>query len=220
PFAVGDSISLANLGSDFGVIGNEEVVSTSQGRAYGVEFLYQQKLFEGVYGLLAYTFVRSEFQDKNGDFIPSSWDNRHIVSLTAGKRWGKNWELSGRFLFSGGAPFTPFDIDRTVRQENWDILGQGTPDFNRLNQERTSVFHQLDVRVDKKWFFERWSLNLFLDIQNIYGFETQLQDNVDVVRDERDTPVTDPNNPEAYLPQFLSNTNGTVLPSIGIIVEL
>ncbi|MGD1840145.1 MAG: TonB-dependent receptor domain-containing protein [Thermonemataceae bacterium] len=220
PFAVGDSISLANLGSDFGVIGNEEVVSTSQGRAYGVEFLYQQKLFEGVYGLLAYTFVRSEFQDRNGSFVPSSWDNRHIVSLTAGKRWGKNWELSGRFLFSGGAPFTPFDIDRTVRQENWDILGQGIPDFNRLNQERTSVFHQLDVRVDKKWFFERWSLNLFLDIQNIYGFETQLQDNVDVVRDESGMPVTDPNNPEAYLPQFLSNTNGTVLPSIGIIVEL
>ena len=43
PFLLGDSISLANLGGDFGVIGNEPVTSTSQGRSYGVEFLAQKK---------------------------------------------------------------------------------------------------------------------------------------------------------------------------------
>ena len=35
PFLVRDSISLANLGADFGVIGDEEVISSSKGRAYG-----------------------------------------------------------------------------------------------------------------------------------------------------------------------------------------
>ncbi|MGB1647437.1 MAG: TonB-dependent receptor domain-containing protein, partial [Crocinitomicaceae bacterium] len=44
PFSIKDSISLANVGSDFGVVGNEEITSTSEGRAYGLEFLYQQKL--------------------------------------------------------------------------------------------------------------------------------------------------------------------------------
>jgi len=37
PFSVVDSISLANKGGDFGAIGDEEVTSTSQGRAYGFE---------------------------------------------------------------------------------------------------------------------------------------------------------------------------------------
>jgi len=32
--------------------------------------------------------------------------------------------------------------------------------------------------------------------------------------------VVDPNNPSQYLPNFIPNTNGTVLPSVGIIVEL
>ena len=44
PFLLKDSISLANLGGDFGVIGNEAVSSTSQGRSYGVEFLAQKKI--------------------------------------------------------------------------------------------------------------------------------------------------------------------------------
>ena len=50
PFLVRDSISLANLGSDFGVIGNEPVESISEGQSYGVEFLAQQKLSKGFYG--------------------------------------------------------------------------------------------------------------------------------------------------------------------------
>ena len=43
PFSINKGISLANLGGNFGVIGNESVSSTSNGRAYGLEFLYQQK---------------------------------------------------------------------------------------------------------------------------------------------------------------------------------
>ena len=65
PFLLKDSISLANLGGDFGVIGNEAVSSTSQGRSYGVEFLAQKKLNKSFYGIMAYTWVRSEFKDKN-----------------------------------------------------------------------------------------------------------------------------------------------------------
>ena len=64
PFLLEDSISLANLGADFGIIGNAPVNSTSVGKSYGLEFLLQQKLYNGFYGLLSYTWVRSEFMDK------------------------------------------------------------------------------------------------------------------------------------------------------------
>ena len=76
PFTTRDSINLANLGADFGVIGNEPVVSIGEGRAYGVEFLIQRKLYNGLFGIAALTLVRSEFTDKNGDYVPSSWDNQ------------------------------------------------------------------------------------------------------------------------------------------------
>ena len=55
-------IALANLGADFGVVGNEAVLFDGIGRSYGLEFLAQRRLYKGVYGLLAYTLVRSEYE--------------------------------------------------------------------------------------------------------------------------------------------------------------
>ncbi len=219
PFSIKDSISLANLGSDFGVIGNEEVVSISDGRTYGAELLFQQKLFKGLYGIAAYTLSWSQFTDKNGNYIPSSWDTRHILNLTAGKKFKRNWELGMRFRFSSGLPFTPTDIATSSLIPVWNIAGQGLPDYSRINEERGSAFHNLDVRVDKKWFLKRWNLNLFFDIQNIYNFQSEGQPILNVVRDETGNPIPDENNPGSYQTKLLENINGNLLPNIGVVVE-
>ncbi len=219
PFLTTDSISLANLGGDFGVIGNEPAVSTSEGRTYGAEFLAQQKLFKGFYGIVAYTLVRSEFKDKNGEYVPSAWDNQHIVSLTGGKKFKKNWELGVKWRFSAGTPYTPIDIALSSRREVWDLNGFGLLDYNRLNSQRLPAVHQLDMRIDKKYFFKKWSLNLYFDIQNAYGFMAQLPKNLDVVRDSNGMPVEDPNDPTSYQTRLIDNTSGTVIPSLGVIVD-
>lgn len=220
PLSVDKQISLANLGADFGVIGNEEVTSTSLGRAYGTEFLLQQRLYEGFYGILAYTYVRSEFTDGSGEFVPSSWDSRHLVSLTGGKKFKKNWELGMRFIYAGGLPFTPFNIPASMVITNWQVAPQGIPDFTLLNSQRVGGFDQLDVRIDKKWFFDKWSLNLFFDVQNALATPNPVAPALDVVRDANGNPIPDPQNPGSYTPSLIDVSTGTVLPSIGIIVEL
>lgn len=219
PFLLRDSISLANLGGDFGVVGNDRAASISEGRSYGLEVLFQRKLTKGIYFLLAYTWVRSEFKDKNGKFVPSSWDNQHIVNFTGGIKFGKNWEFGMRFLFSGGAPFTPFDRTLTLTKSVWDVTGRGVPNNNLLNTARGGVFHSLNMRIDKKWFFKGWNLDVFFDIQNAYAFQTEQQPNIDVVRDANGLPLTDPNNPNLYQGTLIENTVGTPLPSIGVIIE-
>ena len=220
PFSVDKGISLANLGADFGVIGNEEVRSISEGRSYGAELLVQQKLYKGWFGILAYTFVRSEFEDASGELRPSSWDSQHIVSLTGGKKLKRNWEVGFRFQLSGGLPFTPYDVASSLRTEVWDATRSGLIDYSRLNEERIDAFHQLDIRVDKKWFFDKWNLNVFLDIQNVYNQVTPLQPILTVQTDENGMPIQDPNTPGSYAGQFLDASNGNVLPAIGIILEL
>lgn len=220
PLSVDRQISLANLGADFGVIGNEEVQSISDGRAYGIEVLLQQRLYKGFYGILSYTYVRSEFTDGSGNFIPSSWDSRNLVSITGGKKFKKNWEVGVRFIYSGGLPYTPFDLQASMLIPNWQAQPAGIPNFAQLNSLRVGGFDQLDFRVDKKWFFEKWSLNLFLDIQNALATPNPVPPALDVVRDEAGNPVPDPNNPGSFIPRVLDISTGTVLPSIGIIVEL
>lgn len=219
PFSVKDSLSLANVGSDFGVVGNEEIKSISTGRTFGAEFLYQQKLYKGFYAVLAYTFVRSEFKDKDGKFVPTSWDSRHIVSLTGGKRFKNGWEIGFRWLFSGGSPYTPVDVANSSLIQNWNINGFAFPDYNLLNTAREGNFHQLNMRVDKKFYLKKFSLNFYLDIQNVYGYKTKVAPIYLAQTDASGNFVVDPNDPTRYLLKKIDNTSGIVQPTLGIIIE-
>ena len=122
-------------------------------------------------------------------------------------------------MFSGGSPYTPYDVATSSLQQNWDINGLGLLDYSLLNTEREANFHQLNVRVDKKIFFERFSLNFYLDIQNAYGYQTQLAPILLVETDESGNPVQDPNDPSRYATKFVENASGIIQPTIGIVIE-
>lgn len=219
PFSVRNQISLANLGADFGVIGNEEVTSTSVGRAYGFEVFLQKRSYSGFYGILSYTYVRSEFKDKNEEYVPSSWDNRNLLTATGGKKFNKNWELGAKFRLVGGSPFTPYDYDASADIQNYNINNQGILDYNQLNTERYSLYNQLDVRVDKTWYWKHFSLNLYVDVQNILGSQVNQQGYLIPVTDSDGNNVIDPNDSTKYLLEEVENTSGNVLPRFGIIMD-
>jgi hypothetical protein len=226
PASATSGVALANLGADFGVVGNEEVTFNAEGRAYGMEVLLQQRLFKGYYGLLAYTLVRSEYINPGDDlllqsWVPSSWDNRHIVSFTGGKKWDSGWELGARVLFSGGLPYTPYDVNQSLLISNWDTFSAPIVNYDLLNTERNGAFHQVDVRLDRKWFFDTWSLDVFMDVQNLTGAAPPQPAQLDVVRDPATgTPIPSTANPLSYDPRYISISSGAVLPAIGMIVEL
>lgn len=220
PFSVRDSVSLASKPADFGVYGNEEVISSKKGKAYGLELYYKDKLMKKVDVTLSYTLVRSSSEDKYGDFIPSAWDNRHILNLTAFASLKRNWEIGMKWRFVGGAPYTPYDLERSSLINAWNVQGQGYFDYNLYNTERLSGFQQLDVRIDKEYYFKKWSLNVYLDIQNLYNFKSEGSPYLVQERDANGNPVIDPEDPTRYKLKYLKNESGTVLPSLGIIVEL
>jgi hypothetical protein len=37
------------------------------------------------------------------------------------------------------------------------------------NSARAGAFHQLDLRVDKRWIYDGWILGAYLDLQNVYN---------------------------------------------------
>ena len=218
PFLLDKNISLANLGADFGVIGNEAANSTSSGKSYGIELMMQQKLSNKIYGILSYTYVRSEFKDSNNKYVPSSWDNKHIFNIVVGKKLAKNWEVGAKFRLLGGAPYTPYDVELSSTKEIWDISQQGINDWSRLNTERNTTSHSLDLRVDKKWYFDKWYLNAYLDIQNAYGAKIETQSFLDVVKDGNGNPVENTTDNQRYQTYSIENESGNVLPSIGIMI--
>lgn len=219
PFSVRNQISLANLGADFGVVGNEEVTSTSEGRAYGFEFFAQKKSYAGLYGILSYTFVVSEFKDNLNNYIPSTWDNKHLLTVTGGKKLKRNWEIGGKYRLVGGRPYTPYDMDASSEIANYDVTNQGILDYSQLNTERFKIFSQLDLRIDKTWFWKKFSLNFYVDVQNVLAGEAIEQPYLIPTLDENGNKVIDANNSSKYVLESIENTSGTVLPRFGVIFD-
>jgi hypothetical protein len=214
-------VSLANEGGDYGVVGDEAVRSTGQGRAYGMEFFLQQKLFKGFYGWIAYTYVRSEFRDRNGIFIPSAWDQRNILNILLGRKMKRNWEVGVKLRASGGSPYTPYDINTSSLEQVWNISSQGVLNYDSVNAYRNKGSYELDIRIDKKYYFRRWDLDVYVDIQDLTNAHTDLAPYLNVDTDANGRPITDPNNtnPPHYKMHYLKNSNGNIIPSVGIIAE-
>ncbi len=219
PFSVRDSVPLSSKSADYGIFGDEELISISRGRAYGFELLGRLKEFSNTNLVFSYTFVRSEFRAPDSRIIPSSWDNKHLLNVTATRKLKRNWDLGIKWRFVGGAPYTPYDLEKSAFIAAWDLQGQGYLDYSRFNEARLRAFHQLDLRLDKQYYFVSWSLMLYADVQNVYNHKADQPSLLVRQTDSNGIPETDPANPLKYNLKYLDNEAGTVLPTIGIIIE-
>ncbi|SMO72894.1 Outer membrane receptor for ferrienterochelin and colicins [Saccharicrinis carchari] len=223
PISLKDSISLASKGGDFGVVGDEAVQSTGSGRAYGFEVMARQRSPKGLSFIAAYTFVRSEFSNLLGEYVPSSWDSKHLLTATINKTLKNNWDIGLKWRFLGGLPYTPVDENTTTLVQAWDATGKEYLDYDRFNSQRLENFHQLDVRIDKRYLFNSWSLEVYLDIQNLYNYK--IKEPVKYVQklDTNGSPIiANPNsdaNQQRYEFDRIYTENGTLLPTLGVIVE-
>ena len=209
PVSVRDQVSLANKGADFEVLGSEEIKSVGQGRSYGLELQFQQKLTNNFYGIFSYTWFYSEFTgfDRNL-YLPSTWDSRHLLSFTGGIKLKKNWELSARYRFAGKTPFVPTNQQATLLNYPEVVL-----DYSRLGEEKLGTFSQLDIRIDKKWNFKKFSFNVFLEAQNLLSQMIPQPTKFGLARNQ---------NGDILQPRSLmaiEEDTGQVIPSIGIVLD-
>ncbi|MEM6523741.1 MAG: TonB-dependent receptor [Bacteroidota bacterium] len=210
PVSLTDSVSLANLGGDFSVLGNEPIVSVGLGRTYGLEFLIQKKFTKHFYGILAYTLYKSEYTafDSN-DYISSTWDNGTLLTFTGGYKFGNNWEISARIRYLGETPFAPVDQEATLA--NYPAIIR---DFSRQGTVRLDPFNQTDLRIDKKWNLKGLTLDVFLEFQNLFSQETPSEPLFGLVRDDEGNEVE-----PRTLTEIEDIDASSVLPTIGIVID-
>jgi hypothetical protein len=209
PVSKVDGVSLANKGADFEVLGNEEILTIGKGKSYGLEFLYQQKLKDNFYGILSYTFFYSKFSGLDRIYLPSVWDNRHLLSFTGGYKLKKNWELSTKIRFTGKTPYSPVDIASSTQSYPEIIF-----DYSQLGNYYLNDFTKLDVRVDKRWNFKSTSMNFYIDIENLLMDEIPVPPEYGLQRDVN-LNIVDPRN----LIEVISDNRSSIIPSIGFVFD-
>jgi TonB family protein len=141
------------------------------GRIYGGELSINLRPATGrhYFGYLSYTLSRSERQD--GPLEPwrlFDFDQTHILTAAFVYNFPRNWEIGGTFRVVSGNPYTP------VIGSIYDALNDVyIPIDGRVNTLRNPLFHELNLRIQKKWIFQGWRLAVFLDIRNVYNQQNQ-----------------------------------------------
>ena len=133
------------------------------GRVYGLEVVARHETRAGFTGWLAYTLSRSTRRDSGAtSYRLFEYDQTHILTAVGMYVLPRNWQLSSRFRLVSGNPQTPV-VNSVFDSEH----GSYQPVYGRTFSSRNPMFCQLDVRIDKRWIFNKWMLNAYLDIQNI-----------------------------------------------------
>ncbi|MHC4829726.1 MAG: TonB-dependent receptor plug domain-containing protein, partial [Planctomycetota bacterium] len=143
----------------------ERFDSTGKAHVAGLEFLFRKNLSKNLFGWISYTYSRALYKWDSGlDFVPFDFDQPHILTLIGVYKLPRNWQIGARFRLVSGNPQDP------VQNGVLDAAGGFyIPLAGGHHSPRAPVFHQLDLRVDKKWVLGRVSVNAYLDIQNVYN---------------------------------------------------
>lgn len=214
PLSVADNIPLSCKGNDYGVVGNELLVSDAEGRSYGVEMMFKWLLAKKLNLSSSLTIFKSEFKAAaDGGYLPSAWDNRFILNVSGTYNLPKQWSVGMRVCCIGGSPYTPYDEEKSSLVDAWNVQGKAYYDYSRYNMERLPAFGQLDVRVDKTFYLKKCMLGFYLDIQNITGSKLKQPDAL------MSTGQVDPDRPDHYIMKRIKMESGTLLPTIGITFE-
>lgn len=218
PLCILDNIPLACKGNDYGIFGNEALVSSAQGRAYGVELLAKWHVPDKINASASLTLYQSEYRNnKNSPYLPSAWDNRYILNMSCVWDLPRQWSIGGKLSVIGGSPYTPYDIDKSSLIEAWNAQGRPYYDYGLYNTERLSSFAQLDLRIDKNYYFKNWRLGWYVSIQNVTGSKLKQQDaflSTGIIENPS-APITE----QRYKLRAVKQETGSIIPSIGVTVE-
>lgn len=136
--------------------------NTGVGRAYGVEVLLRHQLTRNFFGWIAYSLSRSQRIYPGEDH----WglhplDQPHNLIAVASYKLPYDFIAGVRIRYASGPLNTPYV--GAIYDANGNYY---YPLFGELFSRRLPDFFQLDVRLDKRFVFDRWMLALYADVQN------------------------------------------------------
>ena len=135
------------------------------GKAYsrGVEITLQKKLASDFYGLASASIFRTRYKGLDGTWRNRSFDNRFMCSFEGGYKPNNTWEFSARWIYAGGVPFTPLNLELS-KNFHREVL-----DETRINQSRYPDYHSMNIRFDKRFHFQNSNLIFYLSVWNVYN---------------------------------------------------
>ncbi len=172
---------------------DNELLSKQAAKTSGIEFFLQKKMIENLHFTLAYSYYVSQYEDlrpNDNNWYTGSYDFRNVLTVVGGykinnrnkewyrelksKKWWKyvDWllspgdelELSARFRYSQGRPFTQQHYDPQLRR--WY-----TRTHQELNTQRLPAYHRLDFMINRRWILKNSAIVAYFNLMNVYNHQ-------------------------------------------------
>jgi hypothetical protein len=144
-------------------LNHTKLESSGKAQSYGLEVTVQKKMADGIYGLIAGSYYRARYKGLDEKWYDRVYDNKFNFAIEGGYKPNEKWEYSLRWLYAGGAPYTPFDEQASL------TVHKGVFNVSQINASRLPDFHSLNLRVDRRFYFQSTTLTVYLSIWNAYG---------------------------------------------------
>lgn len=142
-------------------------IRTNEGSGFarGFELYIRKKMSHNFVGSLAYTYSLSRRRDgANLPLHDFEFDQRHNFTIVAGHKFKNKWRLGLKFQYSTGMPYTPV-IGTAHNGQFWHLV------YGEKYSQRYPDVHKLDIRIDRYFNFENWTLSVYLDLWNAYDHD-------------------------------------------------
>ena len=143
--------------------GRPSFENEGRGRSYGLEVMLRREPIDRLFGWISYGLSRSERNDDpeaTDEWVLFDLDQTHNLVAVGGVQLGRGWELSGRFQYTSGNPYTAYD--RGIVELS-DGSWTGVPSTEE-NGARLPPYYALDTRLSKAWRWDRGHLLAYLDV--------------------------------------------------------
>ena len=162
------------------------------GRVAGIESLIKLQT-DRTTGWLAATVSRSVRQDRpNEPEELFAYDQPLVLNALVSHQLPKRWRLGARIRYGSGNPYTPV-VNRRYELTSRTFI----PVYGKRSSERLPPFFSADVRIDKDYVYEKWTLTTYLDLQNATN-----RQNIEVIGWTYDFAEEEPTTGLPVLPAF------------------
>lgn len=137
-------------------------VNGASGKAYGLELLVKKEETDKLSGWFVINLAKSQRRnDVTGESFRFAYDQPVNATLVGTYRISEAWSFGAKWNYHSGTPYTPivgtaYDGSRYI------------PVYAGVNSDTLPVYHRLDLRLDRNYLFNKWKLNTYFELNNVY----------------------------------------------------
>jgi hypothetical protein len=135
--------------------------SRGDGGSSGIEVSDLTRIHSSLTVRGSFAYSRAKFAGLDHVMRPSNFDFPWIFNIAALQRIGHSYEISTRYGYASGRPYTPYDLADSTAQD------RPIYDVSEMNNTRAPHFARLDAQMNKDVVVHGLHLEIYAGVNNI-----------------------------------------------------